>query len=106
MSGVNMVSNSAYNASYIVIGYGGSVNNFSSVLYPAMSLHRRVADTTICEMCHASGTENNDPIGLLAGGRSAGPRESHAGDHFGVHRLPPGHGFLCARGFHDRSQVR
>jgi len=62
MSGVNMA---AYNATYIVIGYGGSVNNFSNVLYPAMSSTGAVGDTPNCEMCHASGTENNDPIGLL-----------------------------------------
>jgi OmcA/MtrC family decaheme c-type cytochrome len=70
-SGVNMVSNyngntPAYNSSYIVIGHGGSVNNFTGVLYPAMNPSGGVSDTTICEMCHASGTENNDPIGLLA----------------------------------------
>jgi len=70
-SGVNMVSNyngntPAYNSSYIVIGHGGSVNNFTGTLYPAMSPTGGVSDTTICGMCHASGTENNDPIGLLA----------------------------------------
>jgi OmcA/MtrC family decaheme c-type cytochrome len=61
-SGVNLA---AYNSTYIVIGYGGSVNNFSGVLYPAMGPTGAVSDTTICEKCHASGTENNDPIGLL-----------------------------------------
>ena len=45
-SGVNMVSNyngntPAYNSSYIVIGHGGSVNNFTGTLYPAMSPDRR-----------------------------------------------------------------
>ena len=61
-SGVNMA---AYGATYIVVGHGGSHNDFSGVLYPAMSPTGSVSDTTICEMCHASGTENNDPIGLL-----------------------------------------
>jgi OmcA/MtrC family decaheme c-type cytochrome len=61
-SGVNMA---AYNATYIVVGHGGSHNDFSGTLYPAMSPTGSVSDTTICGMCHASGTENNDPIGLL-----------------------------------------
>jgi OmcA/MtrC family decaheme c-type cytochrome len=61
-SGVNMA---AYGATYIVVGHGGSHNDFSGVLYPAMSPTGSVSDTTICEMCHAAGTENNDPIGKL-----------------------------------------
>jgi OmcA/MtrC family decaheme c-type cytochrome len=69
-SGVNVALN--YNQSYIVVGHGGSHNDFttpppgSGVLYPAMSPTGGVSDTTNCEMCHASGTENNDPIGKLA----------------------------------------
>ena len=62
-SGVNMAQ---YNQTYIVVGHGGSHNDFSGVLYPAMSPSGGVSDTTNCEMCHASGTENNDPIGKLA----------------------------------------
>ncbi|HUP04804.1 MAG TPA: OmcA/MtrC family decaheme c-type cytochrome [Bryobacteraceae bacterium] len=62
-SGVNMAQ---YNATYVVVGHGGSVNDFSGTLYPAMSPTGGVSDTTICEMCHAAGTENNDPIGKLA----------------------------------------
>jgi len=62
-SGVNMAQ---YNATYIVVGHGGSHNDFSGVLYPAMSPTGGVSDTTNCEMCHASGTENVLPIGKLA----------------------------------------
>jgi OmcA/MtrC family decaheme c-type cytochrome len=62
-SGVNMA---AYGQTYIVVGHGGSHNDFSGVLYPAMSPTGGVSDTTICEMCHAAGTENIDPIGKLA----------------------------------------
>jgi OmcA/MtrC family decaheme c-type cytochrome len=69
-SGVLVAEN--YNESYIVVGHGGSHNDFTTpppgtgVLYPAMSPTGGVSDNTICEMCHASGTENNDPIGKLA----------------------------------------
>jgi OmcA/MtrC family decaheme c-type cytochrome len=69
-SGVNVANN--YNESYIVVGHGGSHNDFttpppgSGVLYPAMTPTGGVSDTTICEMCHASGTENVLPIGKLA----------------------------------------
>jgi len=62
-SGVNMA---AYNATYIVVGHGGSHNDFSGVLYPAMTPTGGVSDTTQCEMCHASGTENTLPVGKLA----------------------------------------
>jgi OmcA/MtrC family decaheme c-type cytochrome len=68
-SGVLVAQN--YNESYIVVGHGGSHNDFTTpppgtgVLYPAMSPTGGVSDTTICEMCHAAGTENNDPIGKL-----------------------------------------
>ncbi len=62
-SGVNMA---AYNQTYIVVGHGGSHNDFSGVLYPAMTNTGGVSDTANCEMCHASGTENVLPIGKLA----------------------------------------
>jgi OmcA/MtrC family decaheme c-type cytochrome len=62
-SGVNMA---AYGATYIVVGHGGSHNDFSNTLYPAMTPTGGVSDTTICEMCHVPSTENNDPIGKLA----------------------------------------
>ena len=61
--GVNLAQ---YNQTYIVVGHGGSHNDFSGVLYPAMSPSGGVSDVTNCEMCHASGTENVLPIGKLA----------------------------------------
>jgi OmcA/MtrC family decaheme c-type cytochrome len=62
-SGVNMA---AYNATYIIVGHGGSHNDFSGVLYPAMTPTGAVSDTANCEMCHAAGTENVLPVGKLA----------------------------------------
>jgi OmcA/MtrC family decaheme c-type cytochrome len=60
-TGVNLPTQGA---SYTVIGYGGSVNDFTTTLYPAMSAAGAVGDTRNCEMCHNSGTEQNLPLGL------------------------------------------
>ena len=54
-----------YNQSYIVVGHGGSHNDFSEVRYPAFSPTGSPGDTTNCEMCHVAGTENVLPIGKL-----------------------------------------
>jgi OmcA/MtrC family decaheme c-type cytochrome len=51
----------AQNRSFIVIGNGGSVNDFSDVRYPAMSATGGVGDTTNCNMCHV-GTSNTLPL--------------------------------------------
>ena len=51
-------------ASYTVIGYGGSVNDFTTTLYPAMSATGSVGDTRNCAMCHTASSETTLPMGL------------------------------------------
>jgi OmcA/MtrC family decaheme c-type cytochrome len=60
--------------SYIIVGFGGSHNDFSDVRYPAF-LNGSPGDTANCAMCHVNGSEavlpvgkNNvlDPQGLLS----------------------------------------
>lgn len=43
--------------SYVVVGFGGSHNDFSDVRYPAMSPAGAAGDTRNCAMCHINGTE-------------------------------------------------
>ena len=47
---------------YIIVGFGGSHNDFSDVLYPAM-INGSVGDTANCTMCHVNGSEAVFPIG-------------------------------------------
>ena len=54
--GVNQPSNRPY----IVIGFGGSVNNFSTTLFPALSPTGSATDTTNCSLCHVNSSEQND----------------------------------------------
>src|SRR5262249_15704440 len=49
------------NRKYVVVGFGGSVNDFSDVRYPAMSPTGAVGDTTSCNMCHV-GTSYTLPL--------------------------------------------
>jgi OmcA/MtrC family decaheme c-type cytochrome len=62
--GINM---QAANRSYVVVGFGGSHNDFSGTLFPAMSPSGAAADTRNCSLCHVSSSEQNDlPLtGLL-----------------------------------------
>ncbi len=62
-TGVNLAS---FNQTYIVVGFGGSHNDFSGVRYPAMSPSGAVHDTTDCAMCHVNGSESVLPIGKNA----------------------------------------
>jgi len=50
--------------SYIIVGYGGSHNDFSDVLYPVFTPTGSTADTAKCYMCHVNSSEGNLPIGL------------------------------------------
>jgi OmcA/MtrC family decaheme c-type cytochrome len=50
-------------ASYTVIGFGGSVNDFTDVRYPTMSPTGATGDTTKCYMCHVNNSEAVFPIG-------------------------------------------
>jgi OmcA/MtrC family decaheme c-type cytochrome len=58
------VTMQTFNQTYIIVGYGGSHNDFTDVRYPAMTPTGGVADTAKCYMCHITGTEAKFPIGL------------------------------------------
>ena len=66
----------AAGSDYVVVGFGGSHNDFgktfapvpagipnTGVLYPAM-LNGSVGDTANCNMCHTGGSQNVLPVGL------------------------------------------
>jgi OmcA/MtrC family decaheme c-type cytochrome len=55
--GINM---QAANRSYVVVGFGGSHNDFSSTLFPALSPTGAATDTRNCSLCHINSTEQND----------------------------------------------
>ena len=57
--GINM---QAFNRTYIVVGFGGSHNDFSSTLFPALSPTGAATDTENCSLCHVNSTEQNDLI--------------------------------------------
>ncbi|HWB96565.1 MAG TPA: hypothetical protein VG672_07685, partial [Bryobacteraceae bacterium] len=59
--GINMT---ASNRTYIVVGHGGSHNDFSNTLFPAMSPEGEATDTRNCSLCHVNGSEQNLPTGL------------------------------------------
>jgi len=59
--GVNMVSDGG---SYTVVGFGGSHNDFSTTLFPAMSPKGKATDLANCSLCHVKGSEANLPEGL------------------------------------------
>jgi OmcA/MtrC family decaheme c-type cytochrome len=54
------------NRPYIVVGFGGSHNDFSGVRYPALSPTGAPGDRRNCAMCHTGGSEQNLPAGLNA----------------------------------------
>jgi OmcA/MtrC family decaheme c-type cytochrome len=58
--GINM---QAANRTYIVVGFGGSHNDFSSTLFPALSPTGEATDTQNCSLCHVNGSEQNLPLG-------------------------------------------
>jgi OmcA/MtrC family decaheme c-type cytochrome len=62
-SGVNLPP---LGASYTVIGYQGSVNDFTTTLYPAMSPQGTPTDLANCSMCHVNSSEQTLPVGLNA----------------------------------------
>jgi OmcA/MtrC family decaheme c-type cytochrome len=59
--GINM---QAANRTYIVVGYGGSHNDFSGTLFPALSPTGEATDTANCSLCHVNSSQLNLPIGL------------------------------------------
>src|SRR6202034_4725732 len=57
--GVNAVPAGA-KAPYIVVGRGGSINNFSGILFPVMSPAGDATYMQNCAVCHVNSTEQND----------------------------------------------
>jgi OmcA/MtrC family decaheme c-type cytochrome len=51
---------------YVVVGHGGSINDFSGVLYPAMSPTGSATYMQDCSLCHVNSSEQNLPVGLNA----------------------------------------
>ncbi len=49
---------------FVVVGFGGSHNDFSDVVFPAFSPSGAVGNVRSCDMCHVNGSENSLPIGL------------------------------------------
>jgi OmcA/MtrC family decaheme c-type cytochrome len=45
---------------YIVVGHGGSINNFSGTLFPAMSPTGSATYMQNCSLCHVNSSEQND----------------------------------------------
>jgi len=57
--GVNAATDDPKNP-YIVVGYMGSINNFSGILFPVMSPAGDATYMQYCAMCHVNSTEQND----------------------------------------------
>jgi OmcA/MtrC family decaheme c-type cytochrome len=57
--GVNAATDSPKNP-YIVVGHGGSINNFSGILFPVMSPAGNATYMQNCAICHVNSTEQND----------------------------------------------
>jgi OmcA/MtrC family decaheme c-type cytochrome len=51
-------------ASYTIVGFNGSHNDFTTIRYPAMSPQGSPGDTRNCAICHVNGSEGNLPVGL------------------------------------------
>jgi len=60
--GVNVVP--AGGKPYVIVGFGGSHNDFSDVLFPGMSPTGSATYVQNCSLCHANGSEQKLPIGL------------------------------------------
>ncbi len=52
-----------FGTTYTIVGFGGSHNDFTGVLYPAMSDTGSTGDTAKCYMCHVNNSEVQFPIG-------------------------------------------
>ncbi|MGA3201971.1 MAG: OmcA/MtrC family decaheme c-type cytochrome [Bryobacteraceae bacterium] len=55
--GINM---QAFGRTYIVVGYGGSHNDFSGTLFPALSPAGAATDLENCSLCHVNTSEQAD----------------------------------------------
>jgi len=52
-----------FGASYTIVGFGGTHNDFSEVRYPVMNATGGVGDTAKCYMCHVNNSEVALPVG-------------------------------------------
>ena len=59
--GVNMAADGG---SFTVVGSGGSRNDFSGTLFPAMAPNGSATDLANCSMCHVKSSETSLPVGL------------------------------------------
>jgi OmcA/MtrC family decaheme c-type cytochrome len=55
--GINM---QAVNRTYIVVGFGASINNFSGTLFPALTPTGSATDLQNCSLCHVNSSEQAD----------------------------------------------
>jgi OmcA/MtrC family decaheme c-type cytochrome len=53
-----------YGKPYVVVGFGGSHNEWSNVEFPAMTSAGAVGASNDCDLCHVNGSEQNFPLGL------------------------------------------
>jgi OmcA/MtrC family decaheme c-type cytochrome len=58
---------------YVVVGFGGSHNDFSDVRFPPFSPNGAPGDRRNCSLCHANGSEQTLPEGLNAVTDPQGP---------------------------------
>jgi OmcA/MtrC family decaheme c-type cytochrome len=49
---------------YVIVGFGGSHNDFSTTLYPPFSPTGSAGDTRNCSICHVNSSEQTLPVGL------------------------------------------
>jgi OmcA/MtrC family decaheme c-type cytochrome len=72
--GVNVTANGG--KPYVVVGFGGSHNDFSDVLFPGLTPNGQATNLANCSFCHVNGSEQNalsltglnpvtDPQGLI-----------------------------------------
>jgi OmcA/MtrC family decaheme c-type cytochrome len=52
------------NRPYVVVGFGGSHNDFSGVLFPPLGPTGAAGDTENCSLCHVNNSDLNLPAGL------------------------------------------
>jgi len=48
---------------YVVVGFGGSHNDFSTTLFPPLNPNGSPGDTENCSLCHINGSEQTLPLG-------------------------------------------
>ena len=68
--GINM---QAANRTLVVVGFGGSHNDFSGTLFPGLAPNGSPTDLRNCSFCHVNGSEQNLPTGLNAVTDPQGP---------------------------------